>query len=222
MTDSATTSTTREGERRWPMATAVIVAGVLHELMPRDFALTWRWVYPTFLAIFLIVLIFGDPGRIDRQRRWLRVTTGAMIGLITFVTALSAFRLVLGILTNADFTSASQLLTIGGIIWVTNVIAFALWFWDLDAGGAAARAAGSHAVSPAFVFPEMNMPHYVPENWYPKFVDYLVLSFNTALAFSPTDVSAVRSWAKLMMVCESVISLALAALVIARAVNILQ
>ena len=101
------------------------------------------------------------------------------------------------------------------------MIAFALWYWDLDAGGAAARAAGSHPAGPAFVFPEMTMPQYVPASWYPTFADYLVLSFNTALAFSPTDVSAVRVWAKLMMVFESIVSLALAALVIARAINIL-
>ncbi len=203
------------------MAVAVIATGVLHELLPTDFALTSRWIYLVFLGLFLVVLIVGDPGRIDRQRRWLRLTTGGMLGLITLVTAISAVRLVLGILTSQDFTDASQLLTIGAIIWMTNVLAFALWFWDLDAGGAAARAVRSRTVAPAFVFPEMNLTNYVPADWYPKFVDYLVLSFNTALAFSPTDVIAVRPWAKLMMVCESIISLALAALVIARAINIL-
>jgi len=203
------------------MAVAVIATGVLHELLPTDFVLSSRWVYLVFLGLFLIVLIVGDPGRIDRQRRWLRLTTGAMLGLITLVTAFSAARLVVGIVTSQQFTNASQLLTIGAIIWMTNVIAFALWFWDLDAGGASARAAGSRAVAPAFVFPEMHLTQYVSADWYPKFVDYLVLSFNTALAFSPTDVSAVRPWAKLMMVCESIVSLALAALVIARAINIL-
>ena len=96
-----------------------------------------------------------------------------------------------------------------------------MMYWDLDGGGAAARAAGSHTTGPAFVFPEMTMPKYVPVSWYPTFADYLALSFNTALAFSPTDVSAVRVWAKLMMIFESIVSLALAALVIARAINIL-
>ena len=101
------------------------------------------------------------------------------------------------------------------------MIAFALWYWDLDAGGAAARAAGSTRIGPAFFFPEMRLPEFVGASWYPKFADYLVLSFNTALAFSPTDVSAIRVWAKLMMIFESLVSLTLAALVIARAINIL-
>ncbi len=219
--DPAPPAGAQRGERRWPMAVAVLSVGVLEEFVPDDFRLLPRFVYPTFLLCFLAVLVLGDPGRIDRQRRWLRVTTFAMIGLITVVTTAAAVRLVAGILSHATFTTASQLLTIGGCVWLTNVIAFALWYWDLDGGGAAARAATSNRARPAFVFPEMTLPEFVPASWYPMFADYLVLSFNTALAFSPTDVSAVRVWAKLMMIVQSMVSLALAALVIARAINIL-
>ena len=211
----------RQGERRSPMATAVVSVGALQEVVPDDFRILPRLVYPILLLCFLFVLILGDPGRIDRQRGWLRVTTLLMFGFITLATANSAVRLVDGIFTDARFTAADELLIIGGCIWLINVIAFALWYWDLDGGGAAARAARSHPAGPAFVFPEMMMPQYVPADWYPTFVDYLALSFNTALAFSPTDVSAVRVWAKLMMVFQALVSLGLAALVIARAINIL-
>src|SRR5207342_2331720 len=100
----------------------------------------------------------------------------------------------------------------------TNVIAFGLWYWDLDRGGPAARAAGS-TIRPAFLFPEMSVPEHVREGWYPTFVDYLHLSFNTAMAFSPTDVSAIKPWAKLLMMAEETISLVVGVLVIARAVN---
>jgi hypothetical protein len=100
------------------------------------------------------------------------------------------------------------------------VIAFALWYWDLDRGGAAARAHGEG--HPTFVFPEMTNSQYVEAGWYPKFVDYLHLSFTTATAFSPTDVSAIRTWAKLLMMAEEAISLVVGLLVIARAVNILK
>lgn len=75
---------------------------------------------------------------------------------------------------------------------------------------------------PAFIFPEMINPRFVEANWYPKFVDYLHLSFTAATAFSPTDVSAVKPWAKLMMMLEESISLLVAILVVARAVNILK
>lgn len=213
----------RRAERRWPMAAAVMVEGIGFVLLPQDFrvAIDASFVYPLFLVGFLAVLIVGDPGRIDRQRRWLRITTGVMIAFITLVTAYGAVRLVAGILTQASFDSAGQLLAIGGIIWVSNVLAYALWYWDLDAGGAAARANTNTAVAPAFAFPESSMPEVVGPGWYPQFVDYLALSFNTALAFSPTDVSAIRPWAKLMMISESLVSLAVGMLVIAYAINIL-
>ena len=213
----------RRAETRWPMALAVVVAGVLHEFLPHGFqAFSWAYLaYPAFLTVFLVVLVVGDPGRIDRDRRWLRVTTGLMIGVITLVNGAAAIRLVVGILTKRSFDSAGQLLLIGAVIWMTNVIAFALWFWDLDAGGAAARAARPSRQGHAFVFPEMTLGDLVPVGWFPRFVDYLAMSFYTALAFGPTDVSAIKSWAKVMMIAESLISLVLVGLVIARAVNVL-
>jgi hypothetical protein len=171
--------------------------------------------------MFLVVLIVGDPGRIDRQRRWLRVTTELMIAAITVATAFAASRLVVGILQGTGFDTAGQLLAIGAVVWLTNVIAFALWYWDLDNGGAAARARGSTTTTPAFVFPEMTLTGFARPGWYAQFVDYFTLSFNTATAFSPTDVSAIKPWAKLMMTTESIISLSLLGLVVARAVNIL-
>ena len=211
------------GERRWPMAVAVLTVGVLQQLLPEDFrtAPFLFYLYPIVLTCFLIVLVIGDPGRIDRDRRWLRITSASLVAFLTFGTALATTRLVLGIVRNADFASAGQLLTIGAIVWVTNVIAFALWYWDMDSGGPAARALGRTDVKPSFVFPEMSLPELVGPGWYPHFVDYLALSFNTGLAFSPTDVSAIRRWAKVLMIAESMISLTLAALVLARAINIL-
>jgi len=174
------------------------------------------------LAVLMIALIVGDPGRIDRQTRWLRVLTGALIGLITIANGGSSIRLVLGIFYGRSYTEdARLLLASGAIIWFTNVIAFGLWFWDLDRGGAAARALGSSA-APAFVFPEMSNPEHVAEGWSPTFVDYLHLSFSTATAFSPTDVSAIKPWSKLMMMAEAAISLTVGILVVARAVNILK
>lgn len=212
---------TARGERRWPMVSAALAAGVLHELLPGSFRLAPHWIYPVFLVVFLVVLIVGDPGVIDRDYRWLRVTTGLMIGLITAVNAVAALRLVVKILTGASFESARELFATGAIVWLINVITFALWFWDLDGGGAAARASTSDVARRAFVFPEMTLTDFVSDDWFPQFGDYLALSFNTATAFGPTDVSAIRRWAKLTMISESLISLILATLVIARAVNIL-
>jgi hypothetical protein len=204
------------------MALAVLAAGVLRAVLPPELRTgDSRWVFIVVILVLLSVMIIGDPGRIDRDSAWLRVLTGTLIGLISAVNASAAVRLVAGIIGSAKFSNdANILLASGGAIWLSNVIAFGLWYWDLDRGGAAARARGSGS-QPAFVFPEMTNAQYVRADWYPRFMDYLHLSFTTATAFSPTDVSAIRPWAKLMMMAEEAISLVVAVLVISRAVNIL-
>lgn len=204
------------------MAAAVLLAGLMRIFLPPQLRLNdARWVFLVLLVVLVVVLIVGDPGRIDRQATWLRVLTGSLIGLITLVNGGSSVKLVISIIYSEPFTQTARvLLACGGIIWLTNVIAFGLWYWDLDRGGPAARAARS-TIKPAFLFPEMSVPEHVREDWYPTFVDYLHLSFNTAMAFSPTDVSAIKPWAKVMMMAEEAVSVTVGVLVVARAVNIL-
>ena len=204
------------------MALAVLAAGGLRAVLPPALRNgDTRWAFVTVVVVLLGILVIGDPGRIDRDSTWLRIMTGTLIGLISAVNAAAAVRLVAGIIGAAKFsTDANVLLGSGGAIWLSNVITFGLWYWDLDRGGAAARARGSSR-QPAFVFPEMTNAQYVAPGWYPKFIDYLHLSFTTATAFSPTDVSAIKPWAKIMMMTEEAISLLVAVLVVSRAVNIL-
>lgn len=204
----------------------MLTAAGLYLFIPEQFRITetTHLLYPVFLLGLLLVLVIGDPGRIDRESRWLRWTTGVMVATIALTTAVSAMRLVVGILQGAEFGDAAELLIIGAVIWVTTVIAYALWYWHLDCGGPAARANGTYrerGILPAFRFPEHDLDAPAYASWYPQFVDYLALSFNTATAFSPTDVSAIRHWSKLWLITESALSLSLIGLVIARAINIL-
>jgi hypothetical protein len=205
------------------MAIAVLVTGLLRAaLSPQLRNGDARWLFLVVVVVLLVTLVIGDPGRIDRDSLWLRVLTGVTIGLISLANASAAARLIIAIIDTKPFTSdAKVLLASGAAIWLTNVIAFGLWYWDLDRGGAAARARGS-TISPAFVFPEMVNERFVAKGWYPRFVDYLHFSFATATAFSPTDVSAIKPWAKVMMIAEEAVSLVVAILVVARAVNILK
>ena len=211
------------GEHWCPVAAAIVFAAVLHLILPVKYRLNPAWVPPAVLLVLLAALIVGDPGRIDRQKTWLRVVTGAVIALLTLANTFGAARLAHDIITsNKLFESdATGLLATGGVLWASNVIAFALWYWDLDRGGAAARAHHPYA-NPAFVFPEMQHTEYTPATWVPEFADYLSLSFWTATAFGPTDVSAIKRWAKLLMMTEAAVSLVITALVIARAINILK
>jgi hypothetical protein len=210
------------GEHWWPIAAAIIVVAGLHVALPARYRVQPAWLFPTVLLVLLAVLIIGDPGRIDRQKTWLRIVTSAVIAVITLANLLAAARLVVEILTNNKLFAnhPGGLLAAGAVIWATNVIAFGLWYWDLDRGGAAARAHHPYD-NPAFVFPEMQHTDYVPANWVPRFVDYLSLAFWTATAISPTDISAIKPWSKLLMMMEAAGSIVLAALVIARAINVL-
>src|ERR1019366_4058531 len=211
------------GEHWWPVALAILAVAGLHVVLPAQYRVNPRWVVPVVLLVLLAVLIIGDPGRIDRQKPWLRIVTGIVIAFITVANLIAGARLVADLVTNNKLFAhnATGLLATGGVIWATNVIAFGLWYWDLDRGGAAARAHHPNA-DPAFVFPEMLHTDYVPATWMPQFIDYLSLAFWTATAFSPTDVSAVKRWAKLLMTVEACVSLGIGALVISRAITILK
>ena len=205
------------------MALAVVATGLLRATLPEELRTgDAAWVFLVIVVVLLAVLIVGDPGRIDRDRPWLHNMTTVLIGFITVANADAAVKLVVGIVDVAGFTqNARVLLASGGAIWLSNVVAFALWFWNLDRGGPAARARGTGS-SPALIFPEMVHTQHVGDQWVPTFVDYFHFAFATATAFSPTDVSAVKPWTKLMMMAEEAISLVVAILVVARAVNILK
>jgi uncharacterized membrane protein len=138
------------------------------------------------------------------------------------VTALVATaRLIDVLITGGQQTnSASDLLEAGSIVWAGNILAFAPLYWELDGGGAAARAHDTRAYVD-FAFPQQMNPELAPADWRPRFVDYLYLAFTNATAFSPTDAMPIAHRAKLGMLVQSLASLAILGLVIARAVNVL-
>jgi uncharacterized membrane protein len=101
-----------------------------------------------------------------------------------------------------------------------NVLTFAVWYWEFDRGGPLERALGTH--EPDLLFPQMSTPHVAPKDWEPEFLDYLFVAFTTSTAFSPTDTLPLSRWVKSVMLLQALISLAVAALVVAKAVNALQ
>ena len=157
------------GEPRWPMALAVLATGLLRATLPSELRNgDARWLFPVIVVALLAALIIGDPGRIDRDLPWLRVMTNCLIAVISLANADAAVRLVVSIINVSAFTKdAKILLASGGAIWLTNVIAFGLWYWALDRGGPAARA-GSADRPPALVFPEMKNEEFVGAGWSPS------------------------------------------------------
>lgn len=211
-----------KGEPRWAMAGTVLAAAGLHATLPDDVKFIGQlWIYPFVVGVLLLVLVVGDPGRIDRTDTWLRVVTGLLIAFITVVNAVSVNFLVRLILLDADkHLGPVRLLSAGVAIWIINILAFGLWFWDLDQGGAAERAAGTSRL-PALLFPEMGNPEVVRAGWAPTLPDYLHMSWGTATSLGPSDVSAIKLWSKAMMTFEAAVSLLLGVLIIARAISLL-
>ena len=209
-------------ERRWPMAVAVLATIVLQVITPHQGRLKYWWVLPVLELAALATVIVRDPGRIDRRTRAARRATLGLIVLLTIGTLGGLWVLVLDVVDKvySRDVEATALLGRGAALWVTNVVVFSLWFWELDRGGAAERAAAS-GIPPSFGFPEDAMPELAPPAWIPRYPDYFYLSFTNATAFSPTDTLPVRTWAKMAMMSESVISLITAILVVARAINVL-
>jgi hypothetical protein len=210
-----------EGEPRWQVTLAIGVALTLQGLLPSHLVLGPRWLLPSLGGALVIAIFATQPGpRINRTSKALRMLSLAVIGTISVANGYSAYRLIDQLL-RGGVTDATRLLLTGGAIWLTNVIAFALWYWEFDRRGPAARALAMHPY-PDFQFPQMENPNLAPKDWEPFFVDYLYLSFTNALAFSPTDVMPLSRWAKLTMLAQSGVSVLLVLLVIARAVNILK
>ncbi|HLI00989.1 MAG TPA: hypothetical protein VKV06_09400, partial [Acidimicrobiales bacterium] len=128
--------------------------------------------------------------------------------------------LIRGILDHTEGQQAGPLLSTGASIYLTNIIVFALWYWEWDRGGPVARLHGERSY-PDFLFPQMSTPHLTVPDWRPTFFDYLYTSYTNATAFSPTDTMPLARWAKALMLFQSAIALSIVALVIARAINIL-
>jgi len=205
-------------ERRWPMAVAVLAAVALQVGLPREGRVAGWWIFPVLEVALLIVLIATDPGRIDRRIPVLRTLTIVLIGVMTVGTIVNLAILVGDIIDRDSVVTGAILLGRGAALWFTNVIVFSLWFWVIDRGGPAERAAGSD-VPPSFAFSEDAFTKLLPTGWTPIYPDYLYLSFTNSTAFSPTDTMPIRTWAKMAMMGEAAISLMTAILVVARAIN---
>jgi uncharacterized membrane protein len=210
------------GEPRWPVTISIIVAIVLQRLLPDQLSMRPlpTLLLPVLEVGVLVGLVIANPVRIERRGVFVRWVSIVLILVITAANAASAVLLIHQIITGHAGGKAGPLLASGAAIWATNVIAFALWYWEFDRGGPVHRAHGTFQYLD-FLFPQMTVEDLTPPDWEPQFVDYLYLSFTNATAFSPTDVMPLVRWAKLTMLVQSAVSLSLGALVIARAVNIL-
>jgi hypothetical protein len=197
----------------------MIVVIVLQLLLPDRLAVGPTWLLPSAEGALALALLIANPVRLERDTALIRRMSLVLVALISFGNGMSVLFLIHSLLTRAT-NDAGALLASGGEIYLTNIVAFGLWYWELDRGGPLARAAAER-VTPSFLFAQMTAPDVAAPGWRPTFVDYLYLSFTNTTAFSPTDTLPLARWAKLLMLVQSAFALVTVALVIARAVNIL-
>jgi uncharacterized membrane protein len=172
-------------------------------------------------VLLVVALLLVNPGRMTHFSAVERIISLLIVGLVTVVNAWSAASLVYGIGTGTIDDRAGAVLVTGGVVYWTNVVVFSLWYWEFDRGGPGRRAAG-RAEFPDLQFPQMADPDLAHRDWEPSYLDYLYFSFTNAAAFSPTDVMPLRIWAKMTMMLQAVISLVLAVMVVAWAINNLK
>ena len=209
-------------EPYWPATVAVLAILGLYAALPEDLTFGPNWIVPV-LALALLVPLSLARLRRSRLERW-RPVALALIAVINAANVISLGLLVHALLRGGTVHGVKvvggALLLAAIAIWLTNVLVFALWYWELDRGGPDARRRPRHR-RPDFLFPQMVTPACAERGWTPGFVDYLYVSFTNATAFSPTDTMPLTPWAKLLMLFQSLASLLTVALVAARAVNIL-
>jgi uncharacterized membrane protein len=178
------------------------------------------WLLPLLELSMLVPLAIAVPVRHPGETAAHRAASIASIAVVTAANLVSLVLLMKSLMAGAA-TEGTPLIFAAMQIWLTNVIVFGLWYWELDRGGPSARCKEDHR-EPDFLFPQMTTPAAAPPNWAPRFFDYLYVAFTNATAFSPTDTMPLTQWAKALMTVQSIASLLTVAFVAARAVNILS
>jgi len=209
-------------ESRLPVLFALVAVIGLQLGIPKSYTVVPRWPLIALELLLLAVLTWLNPLRLTNATRLGRYATWVLLAAITLDNTLSAVLLDIRILSGEVSNKAAVLLGSGAAIFVTNIIVFGIWYWELDRGGPFARRAGEQPY-PDFMFPQMDpdTAKLVKPGWRPTFVDYLYVSLTNAMAFSPTDTMPLARWAKGMMAVQSLVAVTTIALVIARAVNVL-
>jgi hypothetical protein len=204
----------------WPEQLAVLAAILLSLTLPDELTVGPTWLLPVVEGVLLLGLVATTPrpgAPEPPRRRRLR------IGLVSLMTAGNVASLFFLARFGVDVhqVNGHALLAGGIVLWLTAVLLFALWFWEMDRGGPIERDVDPYT-GVDFVFPQMQDQRWAPQDWVPRLPDFLYLSLVNAATFGPPEGHfPLTSLAKLMMSLQSLGALATDALIVARAVNLL-
>ena len=214
-------------EPRWHAAVAVLAALALYITLPNRFIVGPAWVLPLLILVILVPLLIFAPNRLAETplQRWLSIANVVLLNAFNIATVVLLLAAILTTKFHRNI-SGEDLLVAAVEIWLTNVIVYALWFWEIDGRGPDLRARcdlEERTTDADFLFPQqvLNMDIQKKLNFRPRFWDYVFLSFTNATAFSPTDTFPLTHTAKVLMMAEALTSLITIAVIAGRAINIL-
>ena len=208
-------------EPRYQALLAFLAVGGIYMALPRSLIIGPTWLLPTLIVVLLVPTVVSH--RVGK-RSLNRALGIAINGITTLALIGSVILLVRALPSHKE--SPLQLLRSGMLLWLTNVIVFALWYWRLDGGGPTLRQELKKFGSTSFLFPQMQVPHDERAQfgcviWRPRFIDYLFVSFTQSSTFGPTDAPLLARWAKILAMIQIFISLSIVVLLISRAVGVL-
>jgi hypothetical protein len=208
-------------EPRGQAVLAFLAISAIYLALPHNLVVGPIWLLPTLIVVLLVPTVVSH--RVGRHS--LNRTLGFLINGITTLALIGSVILLVRALP-AHRQPPLQLLRSGGLLWLTNVIVFALWYWRLDGGGPTLRQKEKKFGSTSFLFPQMQIPQderaqFACARWRPRFIDYLFVAFTQSSTFGPTDAPLLARWTKVLAMVQILISLTIVVLLISQAVGVL-
>jgi hypothetical protein len=200
---------------RWQTMLVFVTIALLYQLISERLTLG----YGKYVLVAVLAALVGiNVAALRGHRRFVRASSvGVAVLLTTVVVTTTAFLLLQSTVLKHE---PVNLLRDAAVLWISNVLTFALWYWEIDGGGPDGRAATGYRSSD-FAFPQGSGGQPSDSAWAPGMVDYVFLAFTIAMAFSPTDTSVLTRRAKLLVMAQSLISMLCVAVLAARAINML-
>ena len=210
---------TSHPEPRWPASVALFTCVLLYVVLPSRLVVGPRWLLPVLVALPLVPLS-ARRHRHPVESLWIRKIVLVLIAIVT-VANITSVALLVHRLLSSNVSQGTQLIYSAVSIWLTNVIIYGVWFWEIDRGGPHRRA-GTEDLWPDIQFPQMGSPKLAPSDWRPHFFDYLYTSFANGTSFAPADAMPLSLRLKVLFASEAAVSLVAIVVVGARAINILR
>jgi hypothetical protein len=201
----------------WPAALALLTVGLTYSFLSDRLTIGPPWLV---LVVVVIDLAMVYLLRWKGLHAWRRAFGFVMLVIVTLAVAASAIFLLVSPAV-ADL-SALQLLRDSLLLWASNILNFALWYWEVDGGGPVRRLLHGSPPSTDFAFPPQQQAALSGQkdlDWSPQLVDYLFLAFTSSSTFGPTDTLVMARRAKVLMMFQASLSLIIFGGLVARAVG---